>query len=365
MTPSSSFAYTDEPKENRCTSAALGPEFHRDSAVTRREGIAMRSSEKESVGLRFATVVWDRQATLVGVLDEAVVHVQAAARALRRSRRGMRAGGDVPGDMLGLIGGGPSGLKAAQAVLQMARAHLQDGSWRVTAQDPVARPLGRARFLSPIPRPSKNIFCVGRNYVEHAKERGAEVPTVPVFFTKPPTAVVGHEAGVVAWPVTQSLDYEVELAVVIGKRGRDIPRAKAYDHVFGYTILNDITARDVQKTHSQWFKGKGLDTFAPLGPWIVHRSALADPHALRIALRLNGEMRQEARTADMIFRIDELIEVLSAGMTLEPGDVIATGTPSGVGAGFVPPQWLKVGDVIEAEVGGIGVLRNRIVAPRR
>ena len=186
---------------------------------------------------------------------------------------------------------------------------------------------------------------------------------MPVYFTKPPTAVVGHEAGVVAWPVTQNLDYEVELAVVIGKGGRDIPRAKAYDHVFGYTVLNDITARDLQRKHAQWFKGKSLDTFAPLGPWIVHKSDLADPHALRIALRVNGEIRQEATTADMVFRVEELIEVLSAGMTLEPGDILATGTPSGVGAGCVPPQWLKVGDVLEAEVEGIGVLRNRIVAP--
>jgi 2-keto-4-pentenoate hydratase/2-oxohepta-3-ene-1,7-dioic acid hydratase in catechol pathway len=201
--------------------------------------------------------------------------------------------------------------------------------------------------------------------VEHAKERGADVPTVPVFFTKPPSAVVGHQAGVVSWPVTQNLDYEVELAVVIGKRGRDIPKARAYDHVFGYTILNDITARDLQKKHTQWFKGKSLDTFAPMGPWIVHKSALPDPHSLRIALRVNGETRQEANTRDMIFRIEDLIETLSIGMALEPGDIIATGTPSGVAAGMEPPLWLKVGDIVEAEVEGIGVLRSRIVAPSR
>ncbi len=318
---------------------------------------------KQGAGLRFATASWDRQATLVAVLDETVVHLAAAARALRRARSGTKAPQGVPADMLGLIRGGSSSLKAVQTVLQAAGRSIRDGSWKVAARDPVVRPLGRARLLSPIPRPARNVFCVGRNYVEHAKERGAEVPTVPVYFTKPPTAVVGHEAGVVAWPVTQNLDYEVELAVVIGKGGRDIPRAKAYDHVFGYTVLNDITARDLQRKHAQWFKGKSLDTFAPLGPWIVHKSDLADPHALRIALRVNGEIRQEATTADMVFRVEELIEVLSAGMTLEPGDILATGTPSGVGAGFVPPQWLKVGDVLEAEVEGIGVLRNRIVAP--
>jgi 2-keto-4-pentenoate hydratase/2-oxohepta-3-ene-1,7-dioic acid hydratase in catechol pathway len=306
--------------------------------------------------------LWDRQATLVGVLGEAVVNLGSAARALRRSRKEKTAAENVPVDMLGLIGGGSSSLKAAQTVLQAVDCHIKDGAWNLKTHASILRPLDRARLLSPIPRPTRNVFCVGRNYVEHAKERGAEVPTVPVFFTKPPTAIVGPEAGVVHWPVTQNLDYEVELAVVIGRRGRDIPRAKAYDHVFGYTVLNDITARDLQRKHAQWFKGKSLDTFAPLGPWIVHKSALADPHALRITLRVNGEIRQEATTGDMVFRIEELIEVLSAGMMLEPGDILATGTPSGVGAGFVPPQWLKVGDVLEAEVEGIGVLRNRIVA---
>ncbi len=325
----------------------------------------MKASGKTSEGLRFATALWDRQVALVGVLDEAVVNLSAAERALRRGHKEKGIAAHVPADMLGLIGGGAAGFKAARTVLQVARRHVEDGSWKMKDRDSVVRPLGRVRFLSPIPRPARNIFCVGRNYVEHAKERGAEVPTVPVFFTKPPTAIVGHEADVVHWSVTKNLDYEVELAVVIGKRGRDIPRTKAYDYVFGYTVLNDVTARDLQRKHAQWFKGKSLDTFAPVGPWVVHTSALADPHALRITLRVNGEVRQEATTADMVFRIEELIEVLSAGMTLEPGDILATGTPSGVGAGFVPPQWLKVGDVVEAEVEGIGVLRNRIVAPRR
>ena len=319
---------------------------------------------KQGVGLRFATVLWEGQATLVGVLDGAVVHLGAAARALRRGRKGATTTDALPADMLGLVGGGPSGLRAAKAVLQAVAHCLSDGTWRTRLRNPVVRPLDRARYLSPIPRPPRNIFCVGRNYAEHAKERGADIPTVPVFFTKPPTAVVGHEAGVICWPATQNLDYEAELAVVIGRRGRDIPRTRAYEYVFGYTIMNDVTARDLQKKHTQWFKGKSLDTFAPLGPWIVHKSALLAPHALRIGLRVNGEPRQEATTGDMVFRIEELIEVLSAGMTLEPGDLIATGTPSGVGAGFVPPRWLKPGDVVEAEVEGIGILRNRIVAPR-
>ncbi|HEX9900556.1 MAG TPA: fumarylacetoacetate hydrolase family protein [Candidatus Methylomirabilis sp.] len=317
----------------------------------------------QEMGWRFATVVWDGQPVLVGVLGEAVVHLQSAARVLRRGRKGTRAPDTAPADVLELIGGGASALRAVEAILSGAARHLADGSWRSALRHPVVRASNRIRFLAPVPRPPRNIFCVGRNYAEHAKERGADVPTVPVFFTKPPTAVTGHDALVTHWPLTQNLDYEVELAVVIGRRGRDIPRAKAYDYVFGYTILNDITARDLQKKHTQWFKGKSLDSFAPMGPWIVPKSALKDPHSLRITLRVNGETRQSATTADMIFRIDELIEVLSAGMTLEPGDILATGTPSGVAAGSDPPRWLAVGDVVEAEVEGIGILRNWIVAP--
>jgi len=330
--------------------------------------VGSHHEEEEPLGAhgtetRFATVVWDGAPALVGVLDAGMVHLHAAAGALRRGRERVPGSAALPTGMLGLIGGGSPGLKAAQAILRAAARRVAAGSWRVAARHPVARPSVRMRFLSPIPRPARNIFCVGRNYAEHAKERGADVPTVPVFFTKPPTAVTGHEAPVTHWPLTQNLDYEVELAVVIGKRGRDIPRSEAYRYVFGYTILNDITARDIQKKHTQWFKGKGLDSFAPMGPWIVHKSAVTDPHGLRISLRVNGEIRQAASTADMIFRIDELIEVLSAGMTLEPGDILATGTPSGVAAGFDPPRWLKPGDLVEAEVEGIGVLRNRIVAP--
>jgi 2-keto-4-pentenoate hydratase/2-oxohepta-3-ene-1,7-dioic acid hydratase in catechol pathway len=159
------------------------------------------------------------------------------------------------------------------------------------------------------------------------------------------------------------LDYEVELAVVIGRRGRDIPLAKALDYVFGYTIMNDVTARDLQKRHGQWFKGKALDTFAPLGPWIVHRAALSDPQQLRLSLRVNGEIRQNSHTSKMLFTVAQLIATLSEGLTLEPGDILATGTPEGIGMGFTPPRFLHVGDTVEAEVEGIGALRNVVAAP--
>jgi 2-keto-4-pentenoate hydratase/2-oxohepta-3-ene-1,7-dioic acid hydratase in catechol pathway len=218
-------------------------------------------------------------------------------------------------------------------------------------------------LLAPIPRPAKNIFCLGRNYAEHARERGNPVPTVPIYFTKAPTSVVGPEAPVIHHAVTRQLDYEVELAVIVGKRGRDIAPERALDHVFGYTIINDISARDLQQQHGQYFKGKSLDTFAPMGPVVVHRSLIPNPQALTMRLRVNGEQRQYASTGSMVFPIADLLSTLSAGLTLEPGDIIATGTPEGVAMGMTPQRWLKAGDVVEAEIEGIGVLRNRIVAP--
>ena len=305
--------------------------------------------------MQLATVLWDRRPTLAAIVGETALNLPACAAALRRA--GLR-------DMLDLIVGGASSLRGVRALCAEAGRRLAKGRWRSAVRDPRVRPVDRVRFLAPIPRPTKNVFCMGRNYAEHAREQQAEVPEVPVFFTKAPTCVIGHEAPVIYHPVTKNLDYEVELAVIIGRRGINIPRGKAYDYVFGYTILIDVTARDLQKKHLQWFKGKSLDTFCPMGPWIIHKSAIPDPHNLRIGLRVNGEVRQSANTGIMVFKIPELIEVLSAGMTLEPGDILATGTPSGVAAGFDPPKWLQVGDVIEAEIEGIGVLRNRVVAPR-
>jgi 2-keto-4-pentenoate hydratase/2-oxohepta-3-ene-1,7-dioic acid hydratase in catechol pathway len=221
--------------------------------------------------------------------------------------------------------------------------------------------LSKVRLLAPIPRPRKNIFCMGRNYVEHTREGGHPVPEAPPFFTKPPTAVIGPDSAIVAHGTTKELDYEVELAVVIGRGGRNISARRALEHVFGYTIMNDVSARDLQHRHLQWFKGKSLDTFAPLGPWIVPQFDIPDPQALRITLRVNGETRQNSNTSEMVFSVARLIEALSAGMTLEPGDLLATGTPGGVGMGFTPPKWLRPGDVIEAEVERVGILRNHVV----
>lgn len=258
-----------------------------------------------------------------------------------------------------LIAAGERGLAFAQSVQAQPDRF---GAARIAAQD--------AKLLAPIPRTPRNVFCLGRNYAEHiqednaSREKDTSIPEHPQFFTKPPSAIVGPGAGIrYDERVTRRLDYEVELAVVIGIGGRDIPADQAMRHVFGYTIVNDITARDLQKRHDQWFKGKGLDTSCPMGPWIVTAGEIADPHALRIQLDVNGQPRQDASTGDMIFKIAQTIESLSAGLTLEPGDVIATGTPSGVGYAMNPRQWLKVGDVIRCRVEGIGELTNTVVGP--
>lgn len=225
-----------------------------------------------------------------------------------------------------------------------------------------------AVLMAPIPVPRKNIFCVGRNYMEHisegdkAQNMKVGVTEHPVFFTKPPTSIVPPEGDVLIFPkVSEAIDYEVELAVIIGKPGRNISKESAFDYIFGYTILNDITARDVQRRHGgQYFKGKGLDGSCPIGPWIVTADAISDPHKLSIGLTVNGEQRQTGNTADMIFDIPTLIASLSEGLTLEPGDIIATGTPSGVGYAMDPPRFLKVGDRVVCDVAQIGQLINTV-----
>jgi 2-keto-4-pentenoate hydratase/2-oxohepta-3-ene-1,7-dioic acid hydratase in catechol pathway len=229
--------------------------------------------------------------------------------------------------------------------------------------------LSQIKLLAPI-IPARNIFCVGKNYRAHAKEfsqsgfeagavKGAEIDEYPAVFTKPTTCIVGPSDVVSLHAhVTRAVDYEAELAIVIGKGGRDIRKDEAYGHIWGYTIVNDVTARDKQRNHKQWFMGKALDTFCPMGPWIVTADEL-DPANLSIKCWVNGELRQDANTRDLIFDIPTLIETISAGLTLQAGDVIATGTPAGVGAGFSPPRFLKPNDEVSIEVAGIGTLKNR------
>jgi 2-keto-4-pentenoate hydratase/2-oxohepta-3-ene-1,7-dioic acid hydratase in catechol pathway len=241
---------------------------------------------------------------------------------------------------------------------------------RLRAAAAQAPKVAAAKLCAPIPRPPKNVFCVGKNYHEHAKEfagsgfdGGAKdvVPPFPVVFSKPHTAIIAQGEPILGdLDPTGGLDYEGELAVVIGQGGRGIAKANALKHVFGYTIVNDVTARHLQKRHSQWILGKGLDTFCPMGPAILTADEVPDPTQLMLSTFVNGERRQHATVADLIFDIPTLIEAISAAITLEPGDVIATGTPVGVGIGFSPPKFLQKGDVIRIEVPGIGTLENAV-----
>jgi 2-keto-4-pentenoate hydratase/2-oxohepta-3-ene-1,7-dioic acid hydratase in catechol pathway len=241
-----------------------------------------------------------------------------------------------------------------------------------------AEPKGQAIALSsvklkaPVPVPLRNIMCVGKNYHDHAKEFSASgfdssstgaadaIPTAPIIFTKVPQSVIGPDEPI-RYPtgVSDQLDYEAELAVIVGKGGRGIAMADAMKHVWGYTIVNDVTARDLQARHKQWFLGKSMDSFAPMGPWCVTADEV-DLASAGIRCWVNGELRQNAKIADLIFDIPTLISTISAGITLMPGDIIATGTPAGVGIGFKPPKFLKKGDTVAMEVDGIGRLTNPV-----
>lgn len=223
------------------------------------------------------------------------------------------------------------------------------------------------RLLCPIPRPIRNVMCLGWNYADHSKESAAttgrevKLPKFPVVFTKTPESMTGpYDELPLDEEVTQELDWEVELAVIIGKPGRRIPESCALDHVFGYSVLNDITARDLQRRHKQFFLGKSLDACTPMGPWITTADEISDPQSLDLSCSVNGEIKQSSNTEHQIFGVARTISILSQGMTLKPGDIIASGTPSGVGFARQPPEFLKPGDVVETVVQGLGVLRNRI-----
>lgn len=248
--------------------------------------------------------------------------------------------------------------------------HVSGSGRMPTEGEPIA--LGDATILAPIPRPHRNVMCVGKNYYEHAHEftksgfdssassASDAVPKAPIIFTKMPESVVGTNMAI-GYPGNQSkqLDYEAELGVIVGKAGQGISSANAMDHVFGYVVINDLTARDLQATHKQWFLGKSFETSCPMGPWLVTADEV-DGANLNVQCWVNGELRQNANTSDLIFDIPTLIATLSKGMTLMPGDIIATGTPVGVGIGFTPPKFLQSGDKVEIEITGLGRLTNTI-----
>jgi 2-keto-4-pentenoate hydratase/2-oxohepta-3-ene-1,7-dioic acid hydratase in catechol pathway len=273
-------------------------------------------------------------------------------------RLGQAEGLGLPSAMLDFIDSGPAAWQALKVLAERSK------EWPVG----VALPIASVRLLAPIPRPRKNIFGIGLNYVEHvgessrALDTSKDLPKQPVIFSKPPTTVIGpgdaieHDK-----TITQQLDWEVELAVIIGSTVRRVAEKDALAHVFGYSVLIDVSARDCRRA-GQWIYSKGQDTYAPFGPCIVTADEIADPHNLDLWLTVNGVVKQKSNTKHMLFKIPALIADLGAGMTLEPGDIIATGTPEGVGAGRNPPEWLWPGDVVQAGVQGIGEIRHPVVA---
>jgi 2-keto-4-pentenoate hydratase/2-oxohepta-3-ene-1,7-dioic acid hydratase in catechol pathway len=263
---------------------------------------------------------------------------------------------DLPEKMMAFIAMGNAGLVEA-------RRAIKNGKGRI--------PISSVRMLAPIPNPRRNIFCVGKNYREHARElhstnvlnenSGNVIPEAPIFFTKATSSIIGPDEPIPGWlDPESSTDYEGELGVIIGTGGRGITRAEAMRHVYGYTIINDVTSRGLQRRHGQWFLGKSLDGYCPMGPAIVTVDEVTDIGASRLQTHVNGELRQEARISDLIFDIPTLIEYLSRSMTLQSGDIIATGTPAGVGAGFKPPKYLKKGDVVVVFIDRIGRLENAV-----
>ena len=262
---------------------------------------------------------------------------------------------DFPETIIDGIAHGYEFVEQVRKLVEAAQKHENGAKFKLAYSN--------IEWLSPVPRTPKNIMCVGKNYNDHAVEMGAEkAPEDMVVFTKSPTAIASDESTLSAHAeFTDSLDYEGELAVVIGKQGKNIPKAMAYDYVFGYTIANDITARDLQEKHKQYFLGKSLEGSCPMGPYLVTKDEIPDPHTLTIVTKVNGEVRQNGSTKDMMFTVSDIIEIISKSVTLEPGDVILTGTPAGVGKAMNPPKFLKAGDEVKVSIEGIGTLANRFV----
>lgn len=266
----------------------------------------------------------------------------------------------------------PLAIEASFGVQTLIEHLAAGGAMAPAAGAPLA--LSDVTLQAPLPRPRRNVFCIGLNYRSHAAELAARgfngakvaddlIPKAVVAFSKVPESVIGPGAAIEIPAGSSAIDYEAELAVIIGKPGKRIGRAQAMDHVFGYSIVNDVTARDLQKRHQQWLIGKSCDTFCPMGPWIVTRDELDGAGAavdLGVKLWVNDELRQDGRTSDLVFDIPAIIEALSATITLQPGDVIATGTPAGVGMATDPPRWLRAGDTVRVEIDGIGTLANPV-----
>jgi 2-keto-4-pentenoate hydratase/2-oxohepta-3-ene-1,7-dioic acid hydratase in catechol pathway len=273
-----------------------------------------------------------------------------------------------PADLLAVIDAGDTGLATVKNLVAKLKP---------SAGAPIKRPLAGLKLLAPLDPPRGNVIAIGRNYAKHAAETAArgEKPKPPTVFTKAITTITGPHAEIPIDPaVSEDIDWEVELGLVIGKAGANITREDALDHVFGYTVINDVTARDIQNDTGRWqgqgwggqyFKGKSLDSSCPCGPWVVTKDEIADPQSLKLRLTVNGTVKQESSTANMIHPVDAIVSWISYGMTILPGMMVATGTPEGVGFARTPPEYIRIGDTVEAEVESIGTLRNKFVAARK
>jgi acylpyruvate hydrolase len=314
--------------------------------------------------MRLVTFAY-RGVQCVGLLaQEHVIDVNRAYTMLLAQRGALRAGpmadALVPAEMIGLLEGGDRALTAIREAEGYVREGLGSAEQaEVFRRDGVVYGLNEVTLQAPLPRPGK-LILLGLNYRDHAEETGQKIPEVPTLFAKYHNSVIGPGAAILLPRITGQIDYEAEFAFVIGRRGHDIPRERAMDYVAGYTIINDVSARDYQFATSQWMVGKAFDTHCPMGPALVLKDEIPDPHSLDISLSIAGEVLQRSNTRQLIFKIPETVEYLSQVMTLEPGDVISTGTPAGVGFTRKPPRWLRSGETVRIEIAGLGVLENPV-----
>ncbi len=302
------------------------------------------------------------------LIDDQVVHLTQAYASYLQSlgipSPALLAGAQLPGDMLQFLAAGDRALVASQRAIEYVEGMFSEGyTPRGVMGELLLTPVSEVKLLAPVPRPGK-LLCIGLNYRDHAEECGMAVPERPILFNKFATSVIGAGESIVLPPVSNEVDYEGELAVVIGKTARQVSEEDAMEYVAGYTVVNDVSARDLQLRlgGGQWVWGKSADTFAPMGPALVTKDEVSDPHNLAISLRLNDQVMQSSNTRNLIFGIPQLISFLSQTMTLEPGDVIATGTPPGVGNGRNPAVYMQDGDIVVVEIEGLGELTNPVVA---
>jgi acylpyruvate hydrolase len=293
------------------------------------------------------------------IVNEAVIDLHVAYKSLLTSEGKIRAeqiaDAFVPADMTGFLQGGNESVKLAKKAIEYALENKTDNGYRLVYD------LNEVKVEAPVPAPGKMI-CVGHNYREHILEMGRELPPYPVVFAKFANTIVGPQDDIPFHPISEQLDYEAEFTFVIGKRARNVSQEDALDYVAGYTIVNDVTYRDIQRRTIEWLQGKTVDGSAPMGPYLVTSDELQDPSGLEVVLTVNGEERQRSNTANLVFSVQYLVEFLSGLMTLEPGDVILTGTPGGVGVARNPQVFLKDGDVVKIEIDKIGALENRVTS---